>query len=678
MIKMSKKLIIVVFAMLLIGVVSGLAIYNLNAEAGSQNYVLVKADAPIRINSDVELSNYANSNGWPGDGSPSNPYRIENYQIDVGTADNGIYLGNTTLYVVVNNTEIYNVSGSIGSGKGAAIALYNVSNVGIFNNYIHGSKYYGIYVSQSSGVEIIKNRIENNTYSSSNYGIYADVVSYLDVENNTMYNSDLHSTGIYVHSSSSPFIFGNLINTFRYGAIDLSYTTFATVWENRMYNSSIRIEGYSMDQYNHSIPLNNTVNDKPVYYVSDVDFGNAEFAPGTGVGELILFNVSNMRVVNLGINYTSTAILMSFSHNVLLESISAYHSGFHALFLGMSDNVTISNTTLYNCGSTAIYSYMVNDLRILNTEASQAISNGIYAYYSNRMYLFNVSLLNDYYGFTVYNDYNVKNQYVVVEASRFENNTNMISRFSYALNVQINGSKFANNGGSGIELYGFNDNSRITNNTIINSGGYGVYSSHANNMVVENNTIVGAGNYGIYAQYQGNARISHNYLYDTFGLALNGVNGSFILNNTIEESRYNGIYIAGNSGKIGGNLVWGNVVKNSSSYGAYLTSTQGNLLFNNSFIYNNGSGDNYDPRYVQAYDDTGNSWNSTTVGNFWADWATPDNDGDGIVDNPYVIDGGAGAQDNFPVAKSPAIPELQPMWFISILILFAILLLRRR
>ncbi len=678
MIKMNKNLVVLTITVLLIGMVSGLAVYSLNPSAESQMHIVVKADSPIRINNDTELADYATTHGWPGDGSDSNPYIIENYHIDVGTADDGIYLGNTSSYVVANNTEIYNVSGSTGSGNGAAIALYNVKNVEITNNSIHESKYYGIYVSQSSNVEIWQNKIENNTLVSSNYGIYADVVSSLYIENNTFYSSDQHSIAIRVHSSSYPYIAGNIVHDFRYGAVDLAYTTFATVWDNEMYNSSIRIEGYSLDHYNHSIPLNNTVNGKAVYYINDTDFGNSVFNPPTDVGELILHNVSNLRIENMNLSYTSTSFLVSFSHRISFDNINAFHTGFHSIFLGMSDNITISNSTVYMSGSSGIYAYMVNDFHLVNTKSLYSHSNGIYAYYTYQISLFNVSILGNYYGFYVYNDYHVKAQYISVENSKFENNTNSIARFNYALNVFINNSKFANNGGSGVELYGFNDNSEITNNTIINNGGYGIYSSHANNVDIENNTIITAGNYGIYAQYQGNAHMENNLIDDTYGLALNGVNYSFILNNSIKNSRYNGIYIAGNSAKTGENLIWGNIVENSYSYGVYLTSTQGNLLFNNSFIHNNGSTDSYDPKHVQAYDDTNNSWNSTKYGNYWADWSTPDNDGDGIVDNPYIIDGGAGAQDYYPLAKSPNIPEFSLLFLVPLLMVAALILLRRR
>jgi nitrous oxidase accessory protein NosD len=73
-----------------------------------------------------------------------------------------------------------------------------------------------------------------------------------------------------------------------------------------------------------------------------------------------------------------------------------------------------------------------------------------------------------------------------------------------------------------------------------------------------------------------------------------------------------------------------------------------------------GSGDIYSPNFIQAYDGgAGNMWNASYGGNYWADWTTPDSNGDGIVDLPYWIDGPAAAKDFLPLTESPqVIPEL--------------------
>ena len=57
-----------------------------------------------------------------------------------------------------------------------------------------------------------------------------------------------------------------------------------------------------------------------------------------------------------------------------------------------------------------------------------------------------------------------------------------------------------------------------------------------------------------------------------------------------------------------------------------------------------------------------NFWNNTSGGNYWQDWRSPDDNGDGFVDMPYIIAGNmfgyGGGADQLPLADLPsAIPE---------------------
>ncbi len=61
----------------------------------------------IRINSDAEFAQIAQQEGWPGDGSESNPYIIEGYEIDAQGVGNCIYIGNTTVHFIIRNCYLH-------------------------------------------------------------------------------------------------------------------------------------------------------------------------------------------------------------------------------------------------------------------------------------------------------------------------------------------------------------------------------------------------------------------------------------------------------------------------------------------------------------------------------------------------------------------------------------------
>ena len=682
---MKKNIVILIIVVLMVSMTSMALLFHGEGRNSRISYGNgVKADSPIRINNDTDLQAQAANNGWTGDGTELNPYVIENYQIDVGTARNGIYLGNTTLYVIIRNSEIYNVSGPISSsGDGAAISFVNSQNLTIENVYIHESEYYGIYVAGSFHILVKNNRIENNTMTSSSYGIRIEGIgSDVVVRDNYLYTTNPHATGIYFYSFDYSRIINNTIIGFRNAAIDLSYSPYATLWSNKMYGCSVAMEGYSEEHYNHTIPLNNTVNDDPIYYYLSMNLNNASLSPSGNVGELILINVSNAIINDMEINHTSISFLLTLSHNIWMRNISAGDTGSFAFYFGFSDNFTVENSSVTGSLSSGIYIYQVNDIIFSNVTVTHCNSNGMYFYHSYRVSIYNLRLLNDYYGFSIYNDYFYKNQYTIIENSRFENMTQYLTKFWYALNIVINKSYFAH-GGAAIWLNGFDDNTTITNNTIIDVSSYGIYAAHSNNMRVENNSMVGCANEGIYMQYQENARIAYNYIDNSYGLDLLGINDSVIMNNTIKNSHRYGVGIYGGTSHLGWNTVVGNLVENSSSYGIYLNGTTENLLYNNTLKYNNGATDNYDSSHVQAWDDyTGNRWNTSGnphgYGNYWSDWTTPDNDGDGIVDNPYTIDGGVGAQDSNPLASSPYIPEFQLSYLLMAIFGIALIVVRRR
>jgi parallel beta-helix repeat protein len=111
-----------------------------------------------------------------------------------------------------------------------------------------------------------------------------------------------------------------------------------------------------------------------------------------------------------------------------------------------------------------------------------------------------------------------------------------------------------------------------------------------------------------------NSTISHNVISNNpIGIKVDYSMNSTLLNNTIELS---------------------------SSYGIVIESYSSNTVVKwNDFIDNDG-------QTSQAYD---NGSGNTFAYNYWNEWISPDIDGDGIVDNPYSINGGAGTTDPYPM-----------------------------
>ncbi len=92
------------------------------------------------------------------------------------------------------------------------------------------------------------------------------------------------------------------------------------------------------------------------------------------------------------------------------------------------------------------------------------------------------------------------------------------------------------------------------------------------------------------------------------------------------------------------NLVTGSSFVGDSSFGVYIAYGEGNLVYNNNFVGDNGATRTYDPTHVQAWSYVYNSFDLNGVGNYWADWHTYTSYG---VLAPYYVS--SGVWDYYPI-----------------------------
>jgi parallel beta-helix repeat protein len=190
-------------------------------------------------------------------------------------------------------------------------------------------------------------------------------------------------------------------------------------------------------------------------------------------------------------------------------------------------------------------------------------------------------------------------------------------------------------------------NVTIENNNCSDNLYHGVYAYSSNHIKIRNNALDRNGNIGIYMYASSEVLIENNTISGNLahGVYLSSISNVTIANNSVSHNTDFGMYLDRSSSI----LIKDNIIEGNARYGVYMYACTGNDIFGNAFLHNNGATASFNPSHRQAYDPGSNRWNST-VGNYWSDLSAPDSDGDGVVDQPYSIDGYASNVDHLPMA----------------------------
>jgi len=184
-------------------------------------------------------------------------------------------------------------------------------------------------------------------------------------------------------------------------------------------------------------------------------------------------------------------------------------------------------------------------------------------------------------------------------------------------------------------------------------------------------------NIGIVVMGSDNNEILDNTITDNFrGLDLtasenNTVSGNYIANNTdgiALENVYNSIFgnIITNNSNFGiflngaghNNISGNNITDNGQGISVYICDS--NVIYHNNFVNNTN--------HVET-DDSINTWDNDSEGNYWSGYNGTDADSDGIGDTSYIID--ENNQDNYPLMTEYVIPEF-PTWTLMLLLLIVL------
>lgn len=370
-----------------------------------------------------------------------------------------------------------------------------------------------------------------------------------------------------------------------------------------------------------------TIN-KP-FIIKDLNLSTSSGNPIDIRNTNVYFKISNCMVKG-----GENGIFLSNVSNALITSNEISSNGYDGLHLKKASNCTIRDNFIPDAKNVGIYlenspSIMIQGNTVLNTgkdgislhtsstncliEKNNVTNSGHYGIYAERSKECNIT-----------QNHVFRSGYASIEIS------------SSGYGIITNNSVIRHQNSHSIATSD-SPSSLVSHNYVLGNNLPGITIHYSPDSLVHNN-VVKDDNIGIYVNFSPNTTIFDCFFENnSYGIVFDKLSdNSSVYSNNITNSRNTGIAFE----ETDNSIIRNNVIIESVYSGLWIS----NLSKNNTFILNDFINNNIGGA-SQGYD-SGSANNIT--GNYWNDWTSPDANLDGIVDNPYLLDGDTGNQDSQP------------------------------
>lgn len=588
---------------------------------------------------------------------------------------NGVYVYRRTGVTIKNLTVKTFITG---------ISIGYSSNISLMNNYVLNNSV-GVNLWSSSDTTLI-----NNTANSNGTGIRMSGAGNNTLSGNIMsgnsslnfniagsdflhYNNNIDTTNlvdgkpIYYIRSASNQIYDSTIYAGTFYCIDCNNVTIdgLTIDTNKKNSYGIYLWKTRNSTIKNVVLSNNM---SGIYLVAstgnNIYSNNLSNSRGTGI---FLTSSSNNAVINNTVSSSSTGIYLISSNGNTLTENNASNNG-SGIYLSSSSNNIITRNNTSNSGN-GIYISLSNSNTFTGNNSSSN-TYGIVLFHSSYNTLSNNSMGTNMYNFSLGIGWEVP------EEVFFDNNidtSNLVDGkpMYYIRNASNQTYDATTNAGV---FYCINCNNIVVDGLILANNEFGVFLWKTQNSKVLNIAASGVWT-GIYLHYSsGNTLEGNNTSSNPHGVTLISSSNNVIKDSNVSNNNYGIIFDYSNSNTITGNTInsnfyfgiglsWGgtsdgNVVKennitnhNRGHFGGGVgihSGSANNTIYNNNFISN---AQHVGDRTIGIF-----NLPAPIGGNYWSDWTTPDNNGDGFVDIPFAIysdwsHSTISSYDNLPWAK---------------------------
>jgi len=250
----------------------------------------------------------------------------------------GIEIESSWKSTISENNVTYN--------KGGGIIIRDSGNTRIVNNNVSNNLGDGINLGMSERSTISDNFIFNNSWWGW-WGWSGTGVSLWESGDSILSNNRIIANkreGIALSNSPSCSLSRNFISRNKMAAIILGSSGYSLILDNILENQGLAIEGWEIEHYKQANVENNTVNGKPLLYWENF----YDITVPKGVGQIILVDCMNVKVIDQDLSNASTGFLAVFSSNLLIQNNSFSYNIRNGIFLKDCTYTKILNNDFRN------------------------------------------------------------------------------------------------------------------------------------------------------------------------------------------------------------------------------------------------------------------------------------------------------------------------------------------
>ncbi len=293
--------------------------------------------SPIAIDGDAQFLTKAQDEGWSGHGSAADPYLIDGYQFKLLDNQTAISIAHVRLFFSIEDCAMGPRDSAVHyAEEGINVTDSNlVKVVGVQALSLH----IGLLVQNVSHFDIRDCHLAD---SGDAQAVLLDC-DQVRVTNNTFEGS---SVGLAMEGCSAVLLDANSFLGMEFAGVEMESVQNITLWSNQAVGCSVVIAfGPALDTL--SLPQNNTINARPIYFQRGMDFHGS--AIGNGYGLVWLYRCSNATVRGMHLDEGPYAVLIESCNNIAVRDCQL-GSGKIAVSFIDSTSCLVDNCTLASGG----------------------------------------------------------------------------------------------------------------------------------------------------------------------------------------------------------------------------------------------------------------------------------------------------------------------------------------